>query len=167
MPAFVGKLYLHDVLVDCGAELTLITLSLAKKILEANPEMSIKYDRSLNIRGVVGKATTKGYFVAELDFGQGVKAKEILYILGENILNTELLLSKLFLASINAMINMRQASQQYKLVQDRVQNCTEPCNTNCLNPQTVPDGPDLYTGTSYGGGFAALCFAYVGWTQAT
>jgi hypothetical protein len=37
-------------------------------------------------------------------------------------------------------------SLQYKLVQDRVQNCTEPCNTNYLSPQTVPGGPDLYTG---------------------
>ncbi|KAF8252002.1 hypothetical protein K440DRAFT_636187 [Wilcoxina mikolae CBS 423.85] len=107
MAAFVETLYLHDLLVDCGAEVTLITLSLAQKILEANPEMSIKYDRSLNIRGVAGKTTTKGYLVAELDFGQGVKVKEVLYILGENILNTELLISKLFLASINAMISMR------------------------------------------------------------
>ncbi|KAF8534627.1 hypothetical protein BDD12DRAFT_809211 [Trichophaea hybrida] len=73
--AFVGKLYLHDLLVDCGADVTLISLSLAQKILEANPDMSIKYDRSLNIRGVAGKTTTKGYLIAELDFGQGVKAK--------------------------------------------------------------------------------------------
>jgi hypothetical protein len=75
MAAFVGKLYLHDLLVDCGAEVTLITLSLAQKILEGNPEMLIKYDRSLNIRGVAGKTMTKGYLIAELDFGQGVKAK--------------------------------------------------------------------------------------------
>ncbi|KAF8509643.1 hypothetical protein BDD12DRAFT_905537 [Trichophaea hybrida] len=51
MAAFVGKLYLHDLLVDCGTEVTVITLSLTQKILEANPDMSIKYDRSLNIRG--------------------------------------------------------------------------------------------------------------------
>ncbi|KAF8532847.1 hypothetical protein BDD12DRAFT_901507 [Trichophaea hybrida] len=107
MAAFVGKLYLHDLLVDCGAEVTLITLSPAQKILEANPDMSIKYDRSLNIRGVVEETTTKGYLIAELEFGQAVKAKEVLYILRENILNTELLLSKLFPASINAMISMR------------------------------------------------------------
>jgi hypothetical protein len=35
-----------------------------------------------------------------------------------------------------------QASQQYKLVRNQVQNCPALCNTNCLNPQTVPD---LYT----------------------
>ncbi|KAF8532915.1 hypothetical protein BDD12DRAFT_810598, partial [Trichophaea hybrida] len=107
MAAFIGKLYLHDLLVDWGAEVTLITLSLALKILEANPEMSIKYDRSLNIRGVAGKTTTQGYLIVELDFGQGVKAKQVLYTLRENILNTELLLLKPFLASINAMISMR------------------------------------------------------------
>ncbi|KAF8538299.1 hypothetical protein BDD12DRAFT_885500 [Trichophaea hybrida] len=107
MAAWVGKLYLHDLLVDYGAEVTLITLGLAKKILEANPEVSIKYDRSLNIGGVAGKTTMKGYLIAQLDFGQGVKANVVLYILGENILNTELLLSNLFIASINAMISMR------------------------------------------------------------
>ncbi|KAF8531568.1 hypothetical protein BDD12DRAFT_902936 [Trichophaea hybrida] len=48
-----------------------------------------------------------GYLIAELDFGQAVKAKEDLNILGGNILNTELLLLKLFLASIDAMISMR------------------------------------------------------------
>jgi hypothetical protein len=69
--------------------------------------MSIKYNRSLIIRGVAGKTTTKGYLIAALNFGQGVEAKEVHYILGENILNMELLLSKLFLASINAMISMR------------------------------------------------------------
>ncbi|KAF8536147.1 hypothetical protein BDD12DRAFT_890921 [Trichophaea hybrida] len=69
--------------------------------------MSIKHDRSFNIKGIAGKTTMKGYLIAELDFGQGVKAKAVLYILGKYILNTELILSKLFLVSINAIISMK------------------------------------------------------------
>ncbi|KAF8538881.1 hypothetical protein BDD12DRAFT_883952 [Trichophaea hybrida] len=78
MAALVGKLYLHDLLVDCTTAVTQITLSLVQKILEANPEISIKYDRSLNIGGVMGKSTMKEYLITELDFGQGVKVKDIL-----------------------------------------------------------------------------------------
>jgi hypothetical protein len=105
--AYAADYWVQDILVDSGAEVSLIEMKGALLIIQASPGIELRTDKSLNIKGVAGKTRTAGYLLLDLDFGQGVKAQEIIYVLpaGQDLVNCTMLLSKPFLASIEAQMD--------------------------------------------------------------
>jgi hypothetical protein len=105
--AYAADYWVQDILVDSGAEVSLIEMKGALLIIQASPGIELRTDKSLNIKGVAGKTRTAGYLLLDLDFGQGVKAQEIIYVLpaDQDLVNCTMLLSKPFLASIEAQMD--------------------------------------------------------------
>jgi hypothetical protein len=108
--AYAAEYWVQDILVDSGAEVSLIEMRGALFIIQASPGIELRTDKSLNIKGVAGKTRTAGYLLLDLDFGQGVKAQEIVYVLpaDQDLVNCMMLLSKPFLASIEAQTSVKK-----------------------------------------------------------
>ena len=73
-----------------------------------NADLKLYTDRNeMTVTGVAGRTKISGYLVCDIDLGQGVKVRDVIYVVPEVLGGRKMLLSKPFLAIIDAHIGAR------------------------------------------------------------